>query len=218
MGATAVDRRDRRDRIGRIGPNAITRVAEVLPRWLGAPGTQALLEAAGLARHLHAPPEHMVDEDEVRALHAALRARLGAPLAREVARAAGRATADYLLAHRIPRPLQALLARLPARWAARVLLAAITRHAWTFAGSGRFAARVLDAARPDHTGRPSRSAMLEIRANPLCRGVAAEAPACDYYAATFERLFRALVHAEAVVVETECEACGGAACRFDIRW
>ena len=197
---------------GRIGPNAITRVAEVLPSRLGSSATWTLFERAGLARYLQQPPERMVDEDEVRTLHATLREQLGGALAREVSRAAGTATADYLLAHRIPRPLQRLLKRMPARAAAWVLLSAITRHAWTFAGSGRFAARALDRAQP---GSP---VVVEIRGNPLCRGLVAEAPACDYYAATFERLFRVLVHPRAAVVETDCEACGGDACRFEIRW
>jgi divinyl protochlorophyllide a 8-vinyl-reductase len=151
----------------------------------------------------------MVDEEDVRRLHAVLRERLGAPAAREVAQAAGTATADYLLAHRIPRPLQTVLHRLPARWAARVMLAAITRNAWTFVGSGRFAASAGGGARP---------VTLEIRANPLCRDLRADAPACDYYAATFERLFARLVHPRAQVREVACEACGDAACRFEIRW
>jgi len=43
-------------------------------------------------------------------------------------------------------------------------------------------------------------------------------PGCDFYAATFERLFRVLVHADARVVETACEACGAAECRFEVRW
>ncbi|WP_235823343.1 4-vinyl reductase [Azohydromonas sediminis] len=43
-------------------------------------------------------------------------------------------------------------------------------------------------------------------------------PACDFYAATFERLFRALVHPRASVAETACEACGDDACRFEVRW
>jgi divinyl protochlorophyllide a 8-vinyl-reductase len=48
--------------------------------------------------------------------------------------------------------------------------------------------------------------------------VQAPAPVCDYYAATFEGLFRALVHPAARVVETECEACGAPACIFEARW
>jgi replicative DNA helicase len=46
----------------------------------------------------------------------------------------------------------------------------------------------------------------------------ADSPACDFYAATFERLFAVLVHARARVHEVACEACGDAECRFEIRW
>jgi divinyl protochlorophyllide a 8-vinyl-reductase len=191
---------------GRIGPNAITRVAEVLPGLAGAGAAERVFARAGLLPHLQRPPQTMVDETEVARLHATLRDQLGDAQARAVARAAGTSTGDYLLAHRIPRPVQWLLKRLPAALAARVLLSAITRHAWTFAGSGSFAAT---------PGRPLR---VSIRGNPMCRGLAADTPACEYYAATFERLFRVLVHPATEVVETACEACGDDACRFEIRW
>jgi len=191
---------------GRIGPNAITRVAEVLTPRVGSRATHELYERAGLLRYLQQPPQQMVEEAEVRQLHHTLRETLGAEQAREVSAAAGRATADYLLAHRIPKPLQHVLKRLPAAWSARVLLAAITRNAWTFVGSGDFTARV---------GRP---VVLTIRHNPLCQGLQAEAPACDFYAATFERLFQVLVHPASGVLEVACEACGDAECRFEIRW
>lgn len=191
---------------GCIGPNAIVRVAEVLPGYVGTAAARELFERAGIARYLRAPPEGMVDEAEVLRLHGELRASLGGAVAAEVARRAGLLTADYLLAHRIPRPVQALLKALPAPLAARVLLRAIARHAWTFAGSGRFSARA---------GRPC---VLTIRDNPLCRGVHADAPVCDFYAATFERLFRILVHREARVREVACEARGDAECRFELDW
>jgi len=191
---------------GRIGPNAITRVAEVLPTRIGAEAAATLFASAGLLHHLRRPPEAMVDEAEVRRLHRELRAQLGLPAAAEVARAAGRRTADYLLQRRIPRPAQALLKCLPAPLAARVLLAAIARNAWTFVGSGRFSARA---------GRP---VVLAIRDNPLCCGLDSVAPACDFYAATFERLFQVLVHPRAAVREVTCEACGDTACRFEIDW
>jgi len=45
-----------------------------------------------------------------------------------------------------------------------------------------------------------------------------ERPVCDYYAATFEHLFRRLVHRDASVAETHCEARGDDACRFELRW
>jgi divinyl protochlorophyllide a 8-vinyl-reductase len=191
---------------GRIGPNAITRVAEVLPALLGDAGTRALFEAAGLGGYLSQPPEGMVDETEVARLHRVLRQQLGPAVAGQVARSAGMRTADYLLARRIPKPVQWLLKRLPPVLAARVLLQAIGRHAWTFAGSGQFQAVA---------GRPC---VLTIRDNPLCRGVASAQPACDFYSATFERLFQVLVHPAMQVVETQCEARGDPVCRFELRW
>ncbi len=191
---------------GRIGPNAITRVAEVLPAVLGDAGTRALFDAAGLGAYLGTPPEGMVDEAEVARLHRVLRQQLGPQVAGQVARSAGLRTADYLLARRIPKPVQWLLKRLPARLAARVLLQAIGRHAWSFTGSGEFHAVA---------GRPC---VLTIHDNPLCRGVTSALPACDFYSATFERLFQVLVHPAVQAVETHCEARGDPVCRFELRW
>jgi divinyl protochlorophyllide a 8-vinyl-reductase len=205
----AAGRVSRVGQIGKIGPNAITRVAEVMHARLGLNATRALFAHAGLLHYLRQPPEHLVDETEVRALHGALREQLGDDDAAEVARSAGRRTADYLLAHRIPRLVQRLLKRLPARLAARVLLAAITRHAWTFAGSGNVSA--------DPGGR-RKPVVLRIRHNPLCHGVSTAAPACDFYAATFERLFQMLVQPRSRVEEVACEACGDTECRFEVRW
>lgn len=192
--------------IGRIGPNAISRVAEVLPALIGEAKTRQLFAEAGVLGYLGAPPQHMVDESEVARLHGVLRKSLGGWLAGHVARRAGLLTADYLLARRIPRPVQALLKVLPASLAARVLLSAIRRHAWTFSGSGRFDAQ---------PGVPVR---LTVRGNPLCRNVISDAPACHFYAATFERLFSVLVHPNAHVIETHCEARGDAECRFEVHW
>jgi divinyl protochlorophyllide a 8-vinyl-reductase len=190
----------------RIGPNAITRVAEALCAGPGEATARRVFAAAGIAHHLQAPPEAMVDERDVTRLATALRDLLPDAEARCIARAAGTATGGYLLARRIPRPAQLVLQAMPAFVAGPLLLAAIRRHAWTFAGSGAFTA---------NSGLP---VQLAIAGSPMCRGTQAEAPVCDYYAATFERLFRALVHPHATVVETACEACGADACRFEVRW
>jgi divinyl protochlorophyllide a 8-vinyl-reductase len=123
-----------------------------------------------------------------------------------LARAAGQRTAAYLLAHRIPKPLQAVLRHTPAALAARVLLSAIQRNAWTFVGSGRF------------TVQPGRPWVLRIHDNPLCRGVVTASPSCDFYTATFQSLFTALVHPKAQVVEVACESSGDSECRFEISW
>lgn len=200
----------------RVGPNAITRVAEALSARAGAATARRIFAEAGIGRHLDHPPAEMVDEDEVARLHAALRVGLDADAAEAVSRAAGRATGDYLLAHRIPRPAQAVLRLLPARLACRLLLRAIARHAWTFAGSGSFAAEAGNPAFVRITGCPL---VRRVHAEaPACSYPACSYPACTYYAATFERIFRALVSPAATVEETECEARGDAACVFRIAW
>ncbi len=187
---------------GRIGPNAVTRLAEAL----GAARAQAVFGAAGLAARLDDPPGRMVPEMEVIALHRAARALLGEAAAEAAAREAGRLTARYLLAHRIPRAMRMMLRVLPARPAALLLFRAVGRHAWTFAGSGRF--RLLP-------GRPFR---VEIAGGPIARAGAADHPVCGYYAATFETLCRALLHPGAQVTEIACEAMGAPGCLFELRW
>jgi divinyl protochlorophyllide a 8-vinyl-reductase len=194
---------------GRIGPNAITRLAEATVQRFGPAAAARLFHAAGLSHWLSSRPETMVAEDEVRALHVALRAQYDPGTAADLARDAGRRTAHYLLANRIPKPLQWLLRRLPAALAARVLLAAIRRNAWTFVGSGRFQADAGGLRGP---------AVLTVKDNPLCRGLSLPAPACDFYAATFGTLFAALVHPRSEVREVACEACGESACVFEISW
>ena len=98
---------------------------------------------------------------------------LGGRLAGQAARSAGLRTADPVLQHRIPLPVQALLERLPAPWAARLLLSAARRHAWTLAGSGNF------------TPRAGRPVVLTIGNSPLCTGLHSDVPACACQAATF---------------------------------
>jgi divinyl protochlorophyllide a 8-vinyl-reductase len=194
---------------GRIGPNAILQCMAVLEAALGPGRGHALMQRAGLERHVLAPPQQMVDERDVQALHRTLRAELGTTLARALAREAGLATGDYLLVHRIPALARALLPRLPAAWASRLLLAAIARHAWTFCGSGEF--RIHPSPRP-------LTVRVSLSASPTAAGAHAGEPLCDYFAATFERLYQSLVDSRARVVETECAAMGAPSCVFEITW
>lgn len=190
----------------RIGPNAVTRIAEAVAAFDSAAAANRLFGAASLQHHIQAPPTSMVDERDVVALHQTLRTDLGSARARSVSWLAGRRTADYLLAQRIPQTAQGILKAAPSGLASRMLLAAIGKHAWTFCGSGEFIAKA---------GHP---AFFTIEDCPICRGASGQGPLCEYYAATFERLYAVLVHPDARVVETSCSAMGAAACTFQITW
>jgi divinyl protochlorophyllide a 8-vinyl-reductase len=139
-------------------------------------------------------------------LHQALHGALGDGLACMVGRIAGELTGDYLLGHRIPRPVQAALRCCPAGVASRLLATAIETNAWTFVGGGGFSAR---------HGRPT---IFTIRDCPICLGQRSARPYCDFYAATFERLYSRLVDKGARVTETSCLAMGAPACAFTIVW
>ena len=168
--------------------------------------TLRLFNAAGYGAHAVAAPGEMVPETEVKALHLELRNALGLQRAASVSWLAGLRTADYLLANSIPKPVQTILKRLPRRLAAYILLKAIGAHAWTFAGASRFSWSL------------GRNVTLLFENCPLCRGDHTAAPCCQYYAATFERLSRKLIAADADVRETQCCATGGDSCRFEIRF
>lgn len=190
---------------GRIGPNAITRMAEALELLAGASSRDGLFREAGLEAYLANPPTSMVPDDEVARLHAVVFARLGLATGRTIGAEAGRRTGIYLLGHRIPKTARLLLPRLPARLALRILLKAVERHAWTFAGRGLFAWK----ATPE-------GFELKLLNNPVSRTIRADQPVCDYYAATFETLFRGLAGSSTRVEETACTAKGDAACVFRV--
>ncbi|TVR47844.1 MAG: bacteriochlorophyll 4-vinyl reductase [Rhodobacteraceae bacterium] len=184
--------------VSRIGPNAVLQHLPVLDAEIGEALRGALLHRAGIV----APPldAGMLPEADVACLHDAVRLYLPDRFAR-IQRAAGLATGDYILAHRIPAPAQRLIRALPGWAGARLLSAAIARHAWTFAGSGQF--RILTRA-------PLR---FEIAGNPLVTGPS-DVPLCHWHAAVFERLFARLVWPDIRVVEERCRAQGDDACVF----
>ncbi len=191
---------------GLIGPNAIIRVAETLRDVFGEETTRHIFADAKLEPHLATPPTGMVPEADVGALQSALFAGLKESEARKVAFEAGLRTGDYLLANRIPKPVQAVLKILPPSLASRILLGAIKQNSWTFSGSGTFTVK---------TGHP---VAVSIANCPLCRGRHSDTPQCDYYAGTFQRLFQVLVSRRSSVREIACEATGASACTFEITW
>jgi len=182
--------------IPRIGPNAVTRLTESL-RAAGV-DARSLFVAAGLAHAYDQPPAEMTSESDVITLYATLSAKLGADNGARIAADAGRRTGDYLLANRIPTGVQALLRALPARLAGPVLLRAIRRNAWIFAGRGRVT-----------TEAKGRSFAVTFARAPTCDVPALRA----FYAGTFERLFATLVDADCTVRPV---ATASSTWRFDI--
>lgn len=183
---------------GRIGPNAVTQLAAALEAEGGRDLLGDLMAKAGLP-DLPGSDE-MIDERIAQRLHGAVRS--GAPgLAPAILADAGRRTADYILAHRIPGAAKIVLRVMPEGVAARLLAAAIARHAWTFAGSGHF-----DVVSP---------ARFELRGNPLIRGEQSEEPLCCWHEAVFNGLYGKLVSPRMRWRETTCAAQGAAACVFE---
>lgn len=184
---------------GRIGPNAVLQLIPVLAGQFGSAGAAAILADAGL----DGPPsdQGLMDEGPAADLHRSIRHRLPEAAPRLLAEA-GRRTADYILAHRIPRPAQVVLRALPPVLAAPLLTRAIAQHAWTFAGSGRF--------------RVAGRLAFEIADNPMIRGETAPHPVCHWHGAVFERLFRVLVDDRLRAREVACCACGDPACRIEL--
>ncbi|MCQ0987917.1 bacteriochlorophyll 4-vinyl reductase [Jiella marina] len=183
---------------GLIGPNAILQLLPAIEKRQGAEAVHRMLARAGI----EAVPDGtaMIPESDAARLFRQLRIEMP-DRAGEIATEAGRRTADYILANRIPAPAQSVLKWLPPGLAARGLSRAISRNAWTFAGSGQF--------------RAITPWLFEIADNPLIRGEAGTAPLCVWHAAVFERLYRVLVAPEVVCTEVRCAAVTGEGiCRF----
>lgn len=182
--------------INRVGPNAILQSIEAL-RALGGQNTvEHVFAGAGLRGLLDHPPHDMVPASQAARLHAAIARDLPPGMARDVARDSGRRTGDYILAHRIPRRAQWVLRALPARLSGPLLLKAICRHSWTFAGDAVVSCR---AAGPME---------LEIHDNPLA------VAGCAWHCTVFETLFHQLISPGIVVEHPACCTQEGQVCRF----
>jgi divinyl protochlorophyllide a 8-vinyl-reductase len=194
--------------VHRIGPNAVSQTIAALDALLGRSRTEAVFARAALDAWLQDPPETMVDERAVARLHRSVREHLPFAQAQEVMAEAGHRTGLYILGNRIPKPARLLLPRLPAGLAGRVLLRAITRHAWTFAGSGRFSVAPVAGER--------RAWDLRLEDNPLARTERHAQRICVWHQAVFQTLFGALLRGDIHVGETACLAAGDDSCRFRV--
>ncbi len=182
-----------------IGPNAVIQLGNALRARLGEDMAQRIYEAAGCALLLDTPPNEMIDERVPARLFGQLWRTLPAATARAIARDAGRRTGRYILKTRIPRLASVSFRSLPQWLASRLLLSAIQKNAWTFAGSGTCRTK---------SGIP---ATIEIARNPL------RMPGGVWHEAVFAELFEALVSSD-----IDVRYVGGldgteVACRFEIR-
>jgi divinyl protochlorophyllide a 8-vinyl-reductase len=181
----------------KVGPNAIIQTGAALRAMAGREAARAVFARAGLEPWFDAPPEAMVPQDAAAALFDALREERPGDW-EAIASVAGRLTAAYLLAYRIPTVARVMLHAAPPRLAGRLLLSAIGRNAWTFAGDGAFASTADDPC------------VIRITRNPLAQ------PGCPWHCAVFEMLFRRLVMRRAQVVHTICQAEGDDCCAFRV--
>jgi len=182
----------------RVGPNAVIQTAEALRSCLGEDATREVFQTAGHLDLLDHHPQNMIDEAVPARLFATIYETLPPALASRVSRDAGWRTANYVIENRIPAVARRILRGLPAQLSKPLLLNAIAKNAWTFAGSGDCRT---------HNGTP---AIVEIAANPLAM------PGCDWHRAVFETMFRNLVAPNTTVSHPTCCAEAGQVCRFKI--
>ncbi|HKK94280.1 MAG TPA: bacteriochlorophyll 4-vinyl reductase [Longimicrobiales bacterium] len=197
-----------------IGPNAVTRTLEAVTERLGGGIAKTLREAAGVPASI---PEVMIPEQWFERLVAELRSRTSEATSREILHAAGAATAAYVRRNRIPAPARGLLRVLPARMALPILLAAVRRHAWTFAGRGTFAhvdghlvlsdPPTCRAASEGHAA-PDSHTPGTVHEPARSRGLGGA-----YYEAAFEGIL-SLAAPDVRVREVACIRAGAPACRF----
>ena len=196
VGLTFESRVAARAGAGLVGPNAVIQLAEALRTEPGA--AEQVFGRAGFIRLLRMPPDAMIDETIPARLFEALWRELSPGRAARIAREAGRLTGAYVLANRIPSLARLALRTLPPRLAAPLLLRAIRRNAWTFAGSGRCSIA------------PGWPATVTIIDNPLVM------PGGAWHVGVFEHLFDALVGPGTQVTYSTARIDGRPACRFSI--
>lgn len=189
-----------RTQSGLVGPNAVIQLGEALRDGAPPGAAERIYAVAGLSRLLASPPDAMIDEGIAMRLFESLWRELPGYVAARIAHEAGHRTGAYVLANRIPRAARLLLKASPARLSAPLLVRAIEKNAWTFAGSGLCRAEA---------GRP---AVITIIANPLAM------PGCVWHVGVFECLFRALVCPTAEVRHQEAEIDSVPASLFEIGW
>lgn len=189
---------------GLIGPNSIIQTVAALEEIYGPLRGRAIRRSGKPLGWLDRLPDSMVNERQFHALVETIVGQVGAEEAGRVLHRSGQLTAGYLLSHRIPRPMQALLRVLPRRLGLKILLSAIRRHAWTFAGSGSF-----DYALGDRS-------LITLSSPVLGSDPAVAGAVCHYYRSCIAELLKTLVDLRIVLVDLACQARRDQHCRYQI--
>jgi divinyl protochlorophyllide a 8-vinyl-reductase len=122
----------------KIGPNSIIQTVAALEAKFGKPKTETILKNIGQGHYIGNLPTEMIEESKFHALVTGLQKEIGDTNTSSILQASGERTARYLLKVRIPGIFQKFLKLLPPRPAFKLFLFAISKNAWTFAGSGEF--------------------------------------------------------------------------------
>jgi bacteriochlorophyll 4-vinyl reductase len=149
-----------------IGPNALIQTVHALQAIAGPAATFAVLAHADRLDLLDTLPTAMVPAHEFNTLVAAVHATLLPATANQVLEESGARTAAYVIRNRIPAPIRTLLRILPPRPAARLLLATIARHSWTFASAAAFSYQLRPTPTVRLAGDPATGAMPGVAVDP----------------------------------------------------
>ncbi len=123
----------------RIGPNSIIQTVAALEATYGKTKAETMLRKIGQGYLVQNLPKEMVEEAKFHSLVIALQKEIGDTATSGILKESGERTARYLLKVRIPWIFQKFVKLLPPRLAFKLFLFAISKNAWTFAGSGEFA-------------------------------------------------------------------------------
>ncbi len=122
----------------KIGPNSIIQTVAALEAKFGKAEAEAILKKIGQGHFIGNLPTEMIEESKFHAMVTSLQKEIGDTATAGILKESGERTARYLLRVRIPGIFQKLVKLLPGRLAFKLFLFAISKNAWTFAGSGKF--------------------------------------------------------------------------------
>ncbi|ACF13097.1 bacteriochlorophyll 4-vinyl reductase [Chloroherpeton thalassium ATCC 35110] len=185
--------------IARIGPNSIIQTFNALSTRFGEERTKAIFRSAGHEKYIGNLPSEMVNEAEFHALVKAVLEEIGEKDASEILKDSGQRTAEYLLKNRIPGIFQSLVKLMPKKLGMKLLLFAISKNAWTFAGSGAFSFEVGDTM------------YIRVRVSFPSKPVVAY-----FYGGTFYKLLRTLIDPAAHVAIEEHSEKGEIDCFYNV--